>query len=148
MLHVEQTTNKELLKYLISDEDIISGFTTKENIDDYIGRIGSDHVCYLLLYKHEVAGVAICLNLCRTMNLKDFFVVDIGFFKEYRGKIALRLSKLALNKFFKENNCKRLISLIYKNNKKALLNAKWCGFKHLSTTKDRYYLEYRKDGRQ
>jgi len=142
MFHVESVKDKEILKKLISHEDIIDGFTDANRLDKYISDLGEDHKCYLLIYKHEVAGVGICLNLEKSMNLKEIYVVDIGFFKEYRGKIALKLSKLALKKFFKENKCKKLISLIYEHNKKALLNAKWCGFKHCSTHNNRYYLEY------
>lgn len=146
MFHVEQIEDKEILHKLISHEDILEGFTEKEKLDDYINGIGEHHICYLLIYKHEVAGVVVCLNLERCMNLKEIYVVDIGFFKEYRGKIALKLSKLALQKFFKDNKCKKLVASIYKSNKKALLNAKWCGFEYLSTHDDKYYLEY-KNGR-
>lgn len=143
MFHVDLIEDKEILHKLISHKDILEGFTTKDKLDKYIDEIGENHICYLLIYKHEVAGVGVCLNLERCMSLKEIYVVDIGFFKEYRGKIALKLSKLALQKFFKENKCKKLVSSIYKSNKKALLNAKWCGFKHLSTHDDKYYLEYK-----
>lgn len=145
-LTAETCRNKSVIKEHISHSEIIEGFTAPDRLDDYIGRLSKNHVCYLMKVNGDVAGIAVLLHLEDAFGDKNTYVVDIGFYKKYRGKLALSLAKMALEKFHKNYNCRKLIALIDRKNKAALMNAKWLNFAIISKTNSKYFMRYIKDG--
>lgn len=146
MYEVQKIRNKKLIKQLISHEEIIEGFTAPEKLDKYIDNLGKHHICYFMLYKNEVAGIAISLKLEDGLGEKNTYVVDLGFYKDYRGKVALKLSRLALEKFLKGYKCEKLFAIIDKTNKASLFHAKWLNFEIVSTNEFKYFLRYKNHG--
>lgn len=148
MYEVQKIRNKKLIRELISHEEIIEGFTSEDKLSNYIDNLGKHHICYLMLYRNEVAGISIILNLEDGLGEKNTYIVDIGFYKNYRGKVALKLSQMALEKFLKDYKCDKLLAIIKKTNKAAVLNAKWLNFEIVSTNESKYFLRYMNYGRQ
>jgi predicted acetyltransferase len=146
-LSIEVTKDKDLVRSIITNKEIMDGFCSEESIDRYVESLGEEHICYLLKCKEDICGIAVILSVPDDIIEGNVSIADIGFYKRFRGSVAIALARLALEKFFKENQCKQLMAVINKNNKAALLNAKWLGFEISSLGKYKYYLRYKKDGR-
>lgn len=147
-LSVEKTVDKELILSIVSHPEIIDGFCSKDkNAEKYVEGLGEIHTCYVAICNSEIAGIAMFLHANDDTLNTNIVVVDIGFYKKYRGSVAVSLSKMGLNKFINENDCDQLIAPIKEDNKAALINAKWLGFEIFSNNKSINYLRYKKDGR-
>lgn len=147
-LEVKEILNKRLVKNIISNDELVNGFCDPNCIDEYIDELNKNNTCYLMKCNGEMAGIAVILHFTGDIIYSDLHLVDIGFYKKFRGAAAVSLSRLALKKFFDENECKQLLAIIEKGNKAALLNAKWLGFELCSENNSSYYLRYRKNGRK
>lgn len=146
MFHVEQTYDKELMKHIISDDEIIDGFTDKKHLDNYIDFIGDDHICYLGICNNVIAGIMILFNCKSITDEKNLFVIDIGFLKDYRGKVALSICKLSMNKLFDDVGSYDLVGSIDKSNRKSLVHAKKLGFKISNFDDNKYFMRYSRYG--
>jgi hypothetical protein len=141
--HVERITDKELIRTLLSDDEIIHGFTAPREIDEYIDELSDDHYCFFLLNDNEVSGLAVLLRVDEHTKVKDSYVIDIGFYEEKRGKVARDLCRLGIQYFIKNYPCSLILGFIEVDNRAALVNAIWCGFKIKNKTNTRYCVEYR-----
>ena len=147
-LQAQETKDSELVARLIKEPEIIDGFTNATELQEYFNAFVSErHIYYVMKMNQEIVGVAVIMNMQDGDELPDTYIVDVGFFKKARGKIAKMLCIMALNNFINTHRVKKLYAFVDSKNKAAYLNAFWCGFKKISTVRDRTMLEY-KYGRQ
>lgn len=142
MFHIEQTKDKELIKEIISNKEIINGFTEEENIDKYINRINENHIFYLMNYDNNIAGIVCFCDYSKESCKEGAYTVDVGFYKKYRGKTSINLAKICLQEFLNNFNCNLLVATILKNNKPAYVNSRWIGFELIGESNEKYYMRY------
>ena len=84
-------------------------------------------IYYLFRVDLKIAG------FCALMLLNDEknYVVDIGIYKKFRGKIGFHLGKMALEKFKREINDAKVFATIKDSNRASLFYTKSIGFKKI-----------------
>lgn len=134
-IEIERFTDEKILRDFFKDKEIKDGlFAGIKKIPKELIR--DDMICYLFKVDGKSAGFAVFESF-----LKGVVNVDAAFIKEFRGKIAIKISKIMLTKFFKEFDCDRISTKIYKKNKQSLIFALWLGFKKVITKSNYYWLE-------
>lgn len=138
MFHVEQSQDFELIERLLLHPDIkpnlIHGLYNKEKLKN------EDVLYYVFYYGGKEVGI------CVILVIDTAYFIDIGFISEIRGKIAIKLGRIAQELFFSHYPTAEVFAIISKKNRPSLIYAKWLGFQLCSMNEDNFLLEVTKDG--
>jgi predicted acetyltransferase len=140
-LEVVKTKDLKAIKDLIFHQDIVKElvFNDYDDIDEKLER--RKVIFYLFKIDNKNVGFAAFLDMQHLFKADECYLVDVGFLKEFRGKFAYKLAKIALDKFMLEVFPKGLFALIDIKNKKSLFFSLKTGFEILSKDDKYYFLE-------
>ncbi len=143
-LEVIETRDFKSIKDLIFHEDIAPNIIS-HNYEDAEKQLDNKNVIYYLFRIDDIyVGFCALLSMDEGFKTDKCYLVDIGFIKNFRGKLAYNLAKMALIKFMNEVKPNRLFAAIKSNNRQSLFFAMNTGFEILMQDNNYYFLEAKK----
>lgn len=138
-LEVVESRDFEVLERLIFDEDIVKALLT-ENYSYQQEKLNNNNAIYYL-FKIDKEPVGFCALLNISKNEDKIYIVDIGFIKEFRGKFAYKLARMAKDKFFNDFKPDKLYAKVKIENKKSIFFSMKTGFVIFNRDNEHCYLE-------
>lgn len=142
-IDIYKTKNRNTIKKIILSDDI-SEFLLNEFDENILetfnlnkGMLNNPKlIIYVMRIDGELVGIAFFKE-----EENGCVRVDEGFIKKIRGKVAKELASLTLSSYISEYKPYVLIGEIVKENRRALVFAKWLGFKIKSEDETKFYVE-------
>lgn len=142
-LDIIKTKDSELIKNILSIEEIKDAFPPWEEFKNEENNFGKTIIFYVMNVDNNVAGLGLFLDFSKESGYPGTFTIDVGILPEYRGKIGTKLQRIGILKFIKEFKCKSLLASINKENRAAILNAMWLGFKNIGGKDNKIYMKFK-----
>lgn len=142
-LNVVKTKDSELIKNILSIEEIKNAFPPWEEFKNEESNFGKTIIFYVMNVDDDIAGLGLFLDFSKESGEEGIFTIDVGILSKYRGKIGIKLQRMGILKFMKEFNCKSLLATIDKKNIAALINARWIGFKNIGGKENKIYMKFK-----
>lgn len=145
---IRLTSDMELIKAIITHEDIKDTLLRNAELDELRNPIIKNVGFYVFYLRKRIAGIAVFLDMSKELCRPDAYLVDVGIFKEFRRKHGAIFGKFMLSIFYRYKPNAKIYAIIDKTNRPSFYYAKYCGFVKKGSDNDNYYLEVDDNGRR